>query len=165
MKAVVGEEALTPDDLLYLEFLGKFEKNFIAQVWHLHPAPCTLHPAPCTLHPAPAPAPFRATTRTVRCSRRWTSGGSCCVSSPRRCLRGSRPPPWQSSTPGTPGTRSVSQFNERKINQTVGGYLFSTPSILHAPNLCSMVVRFPNRFCFLSSPIISGEGKILPPLN
>merc|ERR550519_2130430 len=30
MKAVVGEEALTPDDLLYLEFLGKFEKNFIA---------------------------------------------------------------------------------------------------------------------------------------
>lgn len=32
MKAVVGEEALTPDDLLYLEFLGKFEKNFISQV-------------------------------------------------------------------------------------------------------------------------------------
>lgn len=31
MKAVVGEEALTPDDLLYLEFLGKFEKNFIAR--------------------------------------------------------------------------------------------------------------------------------------
>uniref|UniRef100_S4R840 Vacuolar proton pump subunit B n=1 Tax=Petromyzon marinus TaxID=7757 RepID=S4R840_PETMA len=31
MKAVVGEEALTPDDLLYLEFLQKFEKTFIAQ--------------------------------------------------------------------------------------------------------------------------------------
>ncbi|CAL2030498.1 CBN-TAG-300 protein [Caenorhabditis brenneri] len=31
MKSVVGEEALSPDDLLYLEFLGKFEKNFIAQ--------------------------------------------------------------------------------------------------------------------------------------
>ncbi|XP_063787902.1 V-type proton ATPase subunit B, brain isoform [Pseudophryne corroboree] len=31
MKAVVGEEALTSDDLLYLEFLHKFEKNFIAQ--------------------------------------------------------------------------------------------------------------------------------------
>ena len=31
MKAVVGEEALTPEDLLYLEFLQKFEKNFIAQ--------------------------------------------------------------------------------------------------------------------------------------
>ena len=31
MKAVVGEEALTPEDLLYLEFLQKFEKNFITQ--------------------------------------------------------------------------------------------------------------------------------------
>ena len=31
MKAVVGEEALSPEDLLYLEFLGKFEKTFIAQ--------------------------------------------------------------------------------------------------------------------------------------
>jgi len=31
MKAVVGEEALTPDDMLYLEFLQKFEKNFITQ--------------------------------------------------------------------------------------------------------------------------------------
>ncbi|XP_015684237.1 V-type proton ATPase subunit B, kidney isoform-like, partial [Protobothrops mucrosquamatus] len=32
MKAVVGEEALSADDLLYLEFLQKFEKQFIAQV-------------------------------------------------------------------------------------------------------------------------------------
>lgn len=31
MKAVVGEEALTSDDLLYLEFLAKFEKSFISQ--------------------------------------------------------------------------------------------------------------------------------------
>ncbi|KFM02612.1 V-type proton ATPase subunit B, kidney isoform, partial [Aptenodytes forsteri] len=31
MKAVVGEEALSPDDLLYLEFLQKFEKHFITQ--------------------------------------------------------------------------------------------------------------------------------------
>jgi len=31
MKAVVGEEALTPEDMLYLEFLTKFEKNFISQ--------------------------------------------------------------------------------------------------------------------------------------
>uniref|UniRef100_A0A0N5AHY8 Vacuolar proton pump subunit B n=1 Tax=Syphacia muris TaxID=451379 RepID=A0A0N5AHY8_9BILA len=31
MKAVVGEEALTSDDLLYIEFLSKFEKNFISQ--------------------------------------------------------------------------------------------------------------------------------------
>lgn len=31
MKAVVGEEALTPEDMLYLEFLEKFEKGFISQ--------------------------------------------------------------------------------------------------------------------------------------
>jgi V-type H+-transporting ATPase subunit B len=31
MKAVVGEEALSADDLLYLEFLGKFEKTFTSQ--------------------------------------------------------------------------------------------------------------------------------------
>lgn len=31
MKAVVGEEALTHDDLLQLEFPQKFQKNFIAQ--------------------------------------------------------------------------------------------------------------------------------------
>lgn len=31
MKAVVGEEALTSEDLLYLEFLQKFEKSFINQ--------------------------------------------------------------------------------------------------------------------------------------
>eukprot|EP01017_Pseudomicrothorax_dubius_P004465 TRINITY_DN1089_c0_g1_i1.p1 TRINITY_DN1089_c0_g1~~TRINITY_DN1089_c0_g1_i1.p1 ORF type:complete len:509 (-),score=165.98 TRINITY_DN1089_c0_g1_i1:58-1584(-) len=31
MKAVVGEEALSADDLLYLEFLEKFESRFIAQ--------------------------------------------------------------------------------------------------------------------------------------
>ncbi|NWZ88378.1 VATB ATPase, partial [Poecile atricapillus] len=31
MKAVVGEEALSADDLLYLEFLHKFEKHFISQ--------------------------------------------------------------------------------------------------------------------------------------
>ncbi len=29
MKAVVGEEAMTPDDLLYLDFLEKFEDKFI----------------------------------------------------------------------------------------------------------------------------------------
>ena len=35
MKAVVGEEALSPDDLLYLEFLKKFESQFITQVWFI----------------------------------------------------------------------------------------------------------------------------------
>lgn len=32
MKAVVGEEALSSEDLLYLEFLDKFERKFVAQV-------------------------------------------------------------------------------------------------------------------------------------
>ena len=36
MKAVVGEEALTPEDLLYLEFLQKFEKNFITQGTYMY---------------------------------------------------------------------------------------------------------------------------------
>ena len=36
MKAVVGEEALSAEDLLYLEFLKKFESSFIAQVDHLN---------------------------------------------------------------------------------------------------------------------------------
>ena len=31
MKAVVGEEALSEDDRLYLEFLEKFEKKFLTQ--------------------------------------------------------------------------------------------------------------------------------------
>ncbi len=31
MKAVVGEEALSSDDLLYLEFLENFERGFINQ--------------------------------------------------------------------------------------------------------------------------------------
>ncbi len=31
MKAVVGEEALSADDMLYLEFLKKFENSFISQ--------------------------------------------------------------------------------------------------------------------------------------
>jgi V-type H+-transporting ATPase subunit B len=35
MKAVVGEEALTPEDKLSLEFLEKFERSFIAQGQYL----------------------------------------------------------------------------------------------------------------------------------
>lgn len=32
MKAVVGEEALSSEDMLYLEFLDKFESKFVNQV-------------------------------------------------------------------------------------------------------------------------------------
>ena len=31
MKAVVGEEALSSEDLLYLQFLDKFEQRFVNQ--------------------------------------------------------------------------------------------------------------------------------------
>lgn len=31
MKAVIGEEALTADDRLYLEFLENFERKFVSQ--------------------------------------------------------------------------------------------------------------------------------------
>ena len=31
MKAVVGEEALSPEDRLYLDFTSKFENDFVAQ--------------------------------------------------------------------------------------------------------------------------------------
>ena len=34
MKAVVGEEALTDEDLLYLDFLEKFEKKFLSQGYY-----------------------------------------------------------------------------------------------------------------------------------
>jgi len=34
MKAVVGEEALSAEDLLYLEFLEKFESKFVSQGYH-----------------------------------------------------------------------------------------------------------------------------------
>ena len=34
MKAVVGEEAMTAEDKLYLEFLDKFEKKFICQGYY-----------------------------------------------------------------------------------------------------------------------------------
>ncbi len=33
MKAVVGEEALSEEDHLYLEFLEKFEQRFLSQVF------------------------------------------------------------------------------------------------------------------------------------
>ncbi len=52
MKAVVGEEALSPDDLLYLEFLQKFEKNFITQGVHCECMICTFSiddPLPCCI--------------------------------------------------------------------------------------------------------------------
>ena len=58
MKAVVGEEALTPDDLLYLEFLQKFEKNFISQGFnHTHTPYITPSPIHTILSSTSSPSP------------------------------------------------------------------------------------------------------------
>ena len=46
MKAVVGEEALSSEDLLYLEFLEKFEAKFVNQVFH-HRVYLTLRRGKC----------------------------------------------------------------------------------------------------------------------
>ena len=43
MKAVVGEEALNEEDKRFLEFLGKFEEQFLKQVCH-SPSPPPPHP-------------------------------------------------------------------------------------------------------------------------
>ena len=40
MKAVVGEEALSDEDKLYLEFLDKFEGKFVNQVRGCSPSAC-----------------------------------------------------------------------------------------------------------------------------
>lgn len=45
MKAVVGEEALSPEDKLALEFLDKFERQFVGQGTEKH-VPARVHSAP-----------------------------------------------------------------------------------------------------------------------
>ena len=42
MKAVVGEEALSPEDKLALEFLDKFERQFVGQ-GNVFPTPLPIH--------------------------------------------------------------------------------------------------------------------------
>lgn len=86
MKAVVGEEALTAEDLLYLEFLNKFEKTFISQVILFAFFYNILYNSYFIY--------FRVTTRTEQCLSRSTLAGSCCESSPRRCSNVSPPRLW-----------------------------------------------------------------------
>lgn len=44
----------------------------------------------------------QAPTTTEQCMKLWTSAGSCCESSPKRCWRGFLRAPWPSFTPGSP---------------------------------------------------------------
>ena len=80
MKAVVGEEALSAEDLLYLEFLDKFERKFVAQgnenrdifqaraVFLACGSACTAADTSPHVH-----------------NRAWTSAGACCASSRASC--------------------------------------------------------------------------------
>ncbi|KAL6779492.1 ATPVB1 [Auxenochlorella protothecoides x Auxenochlorella symbiontica] len=72
MKAVVGEEALSSEDLLYLQFLDKFEAKFVNQ----------------------------GCTRTAASTNPWTWPGRCCVCSHGSCFAASPPRPWTSTTTG-----------------------------------------------------------------
>ena len=77
MKAVVGEEALSPEDRLYLEFLEKFEKTFVSQgacPTHLLPS-WSSPPAHHDLIPF-SHARTQATTSLGPSRSRSTSGGS-----------------------------------------------------------------------------------------
>lgn len=47
MKAVVGEEALTPEDMTYLRFTERFERKFLSQ---------GAFPFPRLVAPRPAPS-------------------------------------------------------------------------------------------------------------
>lgn len=95
MKAVVGEEALSPDDLLYLEFLQKFEKQFITQGEAGGPAPAPERGGGLGVGLDPRHLPrsraslsgvsSQVPTRTGASSSPWTSAGSSCASSPGSC--------------------------------------------------------------------------------
>lgn len=116
MKAVVGEEALTPDDLLYLEFLGKFEKNFIAQVrQHFN-----IFIINQSIHMYISSYLFikkknRVTTRTAQFLNLWTSVGNYSVSSPKKCLSVFQLPFWPNSTQEIHVIKQHSPLSYKKI--------------------------------------------------
>ena len=73
MKAVVGEEALSSEDILYLEFLGKFERNFLSQGSSRTAVHLLLISS------------FQVPTRIARLPIRWTSAGNFFVHFPVKC--------------------------------------------------------------------------------
>lgn len=85
MKAVVGEEALSSEDLLYLEFLEKFEGKFVNQVCCAGMCSQT----PSTLH--------RVRTRTAPSLTRWTWRGTCCAFSRVSCCVASQSRRWMTT--------------------------------------------------------------------
>uniref|UniRef100_A0A8B9PPR3 Vacuolar proton pump subunit B n=1 Tax=Apteryx owenii TaxID=8824 RepID=A0A8B9PPR3_APTOW len=75
MKAVVGEEALSADDLLYLEFLHKFEKQFIVNQENvkLKRLSLMLPPEEAAGEQDPGPDPARHYGQQLRGETSWAS--------------------------------------------------------------------------------------------
>ena len=82
MKAVVGEEALSSEDKLALEFLDKFERQFVGQGSFHTFIFMTFHSHRSTSH-------VQGRTRAEPSSTRSTSRGRCSASSPRSSSTGS----------------------------------------------------------------------------
>lgn len=85
MKAVVGEEALSPEDKLALEFLDKFERSFVGQGNISTQATCCCQPQRSDDNRLTSSflSIFKAPTNHELSSTRWISLGVCCVFSPR----------------------------------------------------------------------------------
>lgn len=88
MKAVVGEEALSPEDKLALEFLDKFERSFVGQGKVSFQTACCCQPQRSDSNRLMSSflSVIKALTNHVPSSTRWISPGVCCVSSPRNSL-------------------------------------------------------------------------------
>lgn len=88
MKAVVGEEALSPEDKLALEFLDKFERSFVGQgkVPIQTTRCCQPQRSDSNRLMSSLLSVIKAPTNHEPSSTRWISPGVCCVSSPRSSL-------------------------------------------------------------------------------
>ena len=70
MKAVVGEEALSSEDQLYLEFLEKFEARFVNQVRLLAASSCMCWMVPlCWTAARPPPPDLLQAVEQAQCSQ------------------------------------------------------------------------------------------------
>ena len=84
MKSVVGEESLTAQDRLLLEFLSKFESKFLSQVGGCFAARASLPRLRADSRC------FRTSSRTEISSTRSSWDGSCCAFCPPPCSAASR---------------------------------------------------------------------------
>jgi len=88
MKAVVGEEALSSEDLLYLEFLEKFEQKFVNQVRQLFHRRGWTSPPPQPFHTVNV-LPALQPVKSLGTSSELPLGVACVASMPWCCCAGS----------------------------------------------------------------------------